>query len=141
MCGCSGSLTSTFGVSPAIRNDRCVPSAVVSETTKSSRRSIVPAVTHVDYSARVQTVDEQRHGRFYRLLRRFHEKTGCPVMINTSFNIRGEPIVCTPQDAYRCFLATNMDVLVLEDFVLRKERQPRVAQDEVRKYTSEFALD
>jgi carbamoyltransferase len=106
-----------------------------------AKRSTVPAVTHVDYSARVQTVDEQRHGRFYRLLKRFHEKTGCPVMINTSFNIRGEPIVCTPQDAYRCFLATNMDVLVLENFVLRKELQPQVARDEVKKYMSEFALD
>jgi carbamoyltransferase len=106
-----------------------------------AKRSVVPAVTHVDFSARVQTVDERRHGRFYRLLDRFHRKTGCPVMINTSFNIRGEPIVCTPQDAYRCFLATNMDALVLENFVLRKERQPEVARAEVEKYMSEFALD
>ena len=74
-------------------------------------RSEIPAVTHVDYSARIQTVDE-RHDRFYRLLQRFHQKTGCPVLINTSFNIRGEPIVCSPEHAYRCFLATNMDVLV-----------------------------
>jgi len=105
------------------------------------KRSVVPAVTHVDYSARVQTIDEDRHGRFYRLLKRFHAKTGCPVMINTSFNIRGEPIVCTPEDAYRCFLATNMDVLVLENFVLKKERQPQVAKDEVKKYMAQFALD
>ena len=81
-------------------------------------RSTVPAITHVDYSARVQTVDEERNPRFYRLLKAFHALTGCPVLVNTSFNVRGEPIVCTPQDAYRCFLATDMDVLVLEDCVL-----------------------
>ena len=85
-------------------------------------RSTLPAITHVDYSARVQTVDEARHGRFYRLLKTFERLTGCPVIVNTSFNVRGEPIVGTPQDALRCFLATDMDVLVLEDFVLRKER-------------------
>ena len=78
------------------------------------RRSTVPAVTHVDMSARVQTVDEQRHGRYYRLIKKFKEITGSSVIINTSFNIRGEPIVCTPEDAYRCFIATDMDVLVLE---------------------------
>jgi carbamoyltransferase len=87
-------------------------------------RSSIPAVTHVDYSARVQTVDRRRHGRFHRLLHRFHELTGCPVMINTSFNVRGEPIVCTPEDAYWCFLATEIDCLVVEDFVMFKERQP-----------------
>ena len=85
-------------------------------------RSTLPAITHVDYSARVQTVDEARHGRFYRLLKTFERLTGCPVIVNTSFNVRGEPIVGTPQDALRCFLATDMDLLVLEDFVLRKER-------------------
>jgi carbamoyltransferase len=83
-------------------------------------RSTVPAVTHVDWSARVQTVDEKRNPRFYALLRAFHERTGCPVLVNTSFNIRGEPIVCTPEDALRCFQATDMDVLVLEDCVLDK---------------------
>jgi len=87
-------------------------------------RSKVPAITHVDYSARVQTVDEERHGRFYRLMRRFYELTGCPVIVNTSFNIRGEPIVCTPEDAYRCFMATEMDVLVLENVILYKNSQP-----------------
>lgn len=104
-------------------------------------RSTVPAITHVDYSARVQTVDETRHGRFYRLIERFHRKTGCPLVINTSFNIRGEPIVCTPADAYRCFLATNMDVLVLENFVLRKAEQPAAAQHEVDDYFARFELD
>jgi len=84
-------------------------------------RSDVPAVTHVDYSARLQTVDRVRNPRFFRLIERFAEKTGCPMLVNTSFNVRGEPIVCTVADAYRCFLATEMDALVLEDRVLLKE--------------------
>ncbi len=104
-------------------------------------RSTVPAITHVDYSARVQTVDEERHGRYYRLMKRFKEKTGCPVIINTSFNIRGEPIVGTPEHAYRCFLATNMDVLVLENFVLHKEEQPDAKQHEIDAYLAQFELD
>jgi carbamoyltransferase len=104
-------------------------------------RSVVPAITHVDYSARVQTVDAQRHGRFYRLLKRFYQKTGCPVLINTSFNVRGEPIVCTPADAYRCFLATDMDVLVLENAVLFKHEQPRHKAPERAAYLAQFALD
>ena len=104
-------------------------------------RSVVPAITHVDYSARVQTVDEARHGRYWRLIRRFEEKTGCPVIINTSFNVRGEPIVCSPEDACRCFMATNMDVLVLEDAVLYKEEQPAARQHEVDRYLAQFALD
>ncbi len=104
-------------------------------------RSEVPAVTHVDYSARVQTVDEGRHHRYRRLLEKFEDKTGCPVLINTSFNVRGEPIVCTPADAYRCFMATNMDVLVLENFVLLKRNQPASGVPDVDEYLSQFALD
>jgi carbamoyltransferase len=103
-------------------------------------RSTLPAVTHVDYSARVQTVDEGRHGRYYRLMRRFHELTGCPVIVNTSFNIRGEPIVCSPPDAYRCFMATEMDCLVMEDFVLLKEDQPQGLQDP-EAYRAQYPLD
>jgi carbamoyltransferase len=87
-------------------------------------RSRVPAITHVDYSARLQTVDAERHGRFYRLMQRFYELTGCPVLVNTSFNIRGEPIVCNPEEAYRCFMATDIDCLVLENYLLMKENQP-----------------
>src|SRR6516164_11208636 len=87
-------------------------------------RSTIPAVTHIDYSARVQTVNEERNGRFCRLLRRFRAKSGCSAVVNTSFNIRGEPIVCTPADAYRCFMGTNMDALVLEKQVLYKQEQP-----------------
>ena len=104
-------------------------------------RSQVPAITHVDYSARVQTVDPERHGRFYRLLKGFKEKTGCPVLINTSFNIRGEPIVCSPEHAYLCFMACNMDVLVLENFVLYKDKQPQAKEHEVDAYIAQFDLD
>jgi SAM-dependent methyltransferase len=86
-------------------------------------RSTVPAITHIDYSARVQTVDE-RHGRFHRLMRKFHEKTGCPVIVNTSFNLSWEPIVLTPQEAYHTFMQSEMDVLVLEDSILHKADQP-----------------
>jgi carbamoyltransferase len=87
-------------------------------------RSTIPAVTHVDMSARVQTVDEARHGRYWRLLHAFKRRTGCSVLINTSFNVRGEPIVGSPADALRCFLNTDMDVLVLENCVLHKADQP-----------------
>lgn len=104
-------------------------------------RSSVPAITHVDYSARVQTVDEQRHGRFYRLMKAFEQQTGCPVMINTSFNVRGEPIVCSCQDAYQCFMATNMDVLVMGDYVLLKEEQPDAAEHPLDEYLAKFQLD
>ena len=104
-------------------------------------RSVIPAVTHVDYSARVQTVDERRHGRYYRILKRFRDKTGCPVVINTSFNVRGEPIVCSPEDAYRCFMATNMDALVIENFILLKHEQPKAKEHEVDTYLAKFQLD
>lgn len=105
-------------------------------------RSSVPAITHVDYSARVQTVDEVRHGRFYRLMKKFHEKTGCPIVINTSFNIRGEPIVESPENAYKCFLATNMDALVLENFVLTKTDQDQLmSAEEAERYLAQFELD
>ena len=104
-------------------------------------RSVVPAVTHVDHSARIQTVDAERHPRLHRLLEAFERRTGCPVMINTSFNIRGEPIVCTPADAHRCFLATGMDVLVLDSFVLRKADQPREDAAEGDRYRAAFGQD
>lgn len=89
-------------------------------------RSEIPAVTHVDCSARLQTVGDARFGTFARLLRAFHERTGCPLLINTSFNVRDEPIVCSPRDAYECFLATEMDALVIDRFVLLKPEQPRM---------------
>jgi carbamoyltransferase len=105
------------------------------------KRSVVPAITHVDYSARVQTIDEERHGRYYRLAKTFEQKTGCPVIINTSFNVRSEPIVCTPHHAHRCFMATNMDVLVLERFVLLKDEQPDAKEVSIDDYLKEFELD
>jgi carbamoyltransferase len=104
-------------------------------------RSVVPAVTHVDYSARIQTVDRERQPRLHRLLEAFERQTSCPVMINTSFNIRGEPIVCTPTDAYRCFMATNMDLLVIDSFVLRKEQQPAGDAREQQRYHAAFGRD
>jgi carbamoyltransferase len=106
-----------------------------------SLRSVVPAITHVDYSARVQTVDPDRHGRLYRLMKAFEARTGCPVLINTSFNVRGEPIVCSPEHAWRCFMATNMDVLVLENCVLLKTEQPQATEHRLDDYLSQFALD
>jgi carbamoyltransferase len=102
-------------------------------------RSSIPAVTHVDYSARIQTVRPETHGLYHDIIAAFHRQTGCPVVVNTSFNVRGEPIVCTPEDAYRCFMRTDMDTLVLENFILDKSAQPAVERDESWKL--EFALD
>ncbi len=105
-------------------------------------RSTIPAVTHVDYSARVQTVDDTRNPRTAKLLRAFFERTGCPVLVNTSFNVRGEPIVCTPEDAYRCFLGTEMDALVLEDVILLKADVAETLDVSAReKYLAQFQLD
>jgi carbamoyltransferase len=102
-------------------------------------RSDIPAVTHVDYSARVQTVGEEANPEFRRLLEAFYRKTDCAVLVNTSFNVRGEPIVCTPQDAYRCFMRTGMDLLVLEDRLLWKHEQP--AQPDDQQWKSEYEPD
>ena len=102
-------------------------------------KSDIPAVTHVDYSARIQTVTKETNPRYYALLKAFEEKTGCAVLINTSFNVRGEPIVCTPEDAFRCFMRTEMDVLVLENYVLLKENQQPVEKD--TSWMKEFELD
>jgi carbamoyltransferase len=102
-------------------------------------RSTIPAVTHVDYSARIQTVHKDEHGLYYQLVRAFYEKTGCPVIVNTSFNVRGEPIVCTPEDAYRCFMRTEMDYLVLGSFLISKEQQ--VASEDNKEWMKEFELD
>jgi carbamoyltransferase len=104
-------------------------------------RSTVPAITHVDYSARIQTVDRIRNPRLTRLLESFERQTGCPVMINTSFNVRSEPVVCSPADAYRCFMATGMDVLVVENFILLKSEQPKAARVDVASYLGKFEKD
>ena len=97
-------------------------------------------MTHVDYSARVQTVDDERQPLLHQLMSRFHQNTGCPVLINTSFNVRGEPIVCTPEDAYRCFLATDMDVLVLGRQILLKDRQQTSRRPNAREASSAFRV-
>jgi len=102
-------------------------------------RSEIPAVTHVDYSARVQTVHEETNPRFHKLLDEFNQRTECPVLVNTSFNVRGEPIVCTPEDAYRCFMRTEMDYLVLENVLVAKADQPE--WEEEGDWREEFALD
>lgn len=105
------------------------------------QRSSIPSVTHVDHSARVQTVDPIRHGRYYHLIKRFETKSGCPLVINTSFNVRGEPIVCTPENAWQCFMATEMDVLALENCVLLKEDQPVTENNEADQHLNKFQLD
>jgi carbamoyltransferase len=103
------------------------------------KRSELPAITHVDYSARVQTVHADTNPRYHALLTAFEQHTGCAVLVNTSFNVRGEPIVCTPSDSYRCFMRTEMDYLVVENFLMAKQDQPVIEQDE--SWKTEFALD
>ena len=102
------------------------------------KRSIVPAVTHVDYSARIQTVDSRTNKKFYNLLTKFNELSGCPILINTSFNIRGEPIVCSVKDAFNCFMGTNIDILVCENFILLKNEQTQASNFN---YKDKFKLD
>ncbi len=102
-------------------------------------RSTLPSVTHVDYSARIQTVHEETNPRYHRLLAEFEALTGCAVIVNTSFNVRGEPIVCTPEDAYRCFMRTEMDYLVLENHIVAKTEQPAGERDD--SWKKEFELD
>jgi len=104
-------------------------------------RSDIPAVTHVDYLARIQTVHKETNPAFHDLLSSFKAKTGYSVVVNTSFNVRGEPIVCTPEDAFRCFIATNMDVLVLENVVLLKKDQAGAKVDDREEYLAQFELD
>jgi carbamoyltransferase len=103
------------------------------------RRSEIPAVTHVDYSARIQTVRRETNPLYWEIIEAFRQKTGCPVIVNTSFNVRGEPIVCTPEDSYRCFMRTEMDFLVLETCVLDKQERPAFV--ETRDWRKEFKLD
>jgi carbamoyltransferase len=102
-------------------------------------RSEIPAVTHVDYSARIQTVHKETNPRYHKLISKFEEKTGCATIVNTSFNVRGEPIVCTPEDSYRCFMRTEMDMLVIDNFILYKEEQPNF--EDKGDWQEEFELD
>ena len=129
----------------AVRQDRRVPvppeaAALTGIDLLNVPKSTVPAITHVDYSARIQTVRPDVHGFYYDVIDAFHRLTGCPVIVNTSFNVRGEPIVCTPEDAYRCFMRTEMDMLVLEQFLLEKAAQPRDAVED-DSWRAELALD
>jgi carbamoyltransferase len=107
------------------------------------QRSSIPAVTHVDHSARIQTIDPERHSRMHHLLTSFHELTGCPVLVNTSFNVRGEPIVCRPEQALECFLVTEMDVLVMENCVIERSRLPPevISSSRRQEHLSQFAPD
>ena len=102
-------------------------------------RSDIPAVTHIDYSARIQTVHKETNPLFHDLISEFNNKYGCAVVINTSFNVRGEPIVCTPEDAYKCFMRTNIDHLVIGNFLLNKEEQKLLVNDS--DWKKEFSLD
>lgn len=102
-------------------------------------RSDVPAITHVDYSARVQTVTREKNGLYYEIIKKFHDRTGCPLVVNTSFNVRGEPIVQSPADAYQCFMRTEMDCLAMGSFVLDKADQPEWKED--KDWREEFELD
>jgi carbamoyltransferase len=102
------------------------------------KRSIIPAVTHVDYTARVQTVDSLTNPRFYNLIKKFNDLTGCPVLVNTSFNVRGEPIVANPGDAFRCFMGTDLDILVIENFILNKKDQDPILKED---YKNKYELD
>ncbi|MGL5508408.1 MAG: carbamoyltransferase C-terminal domain-containing protein, partial [Microcoleaceae cyanobacterium] len=102
-------------------------------------RSELPSITHVDYSARIQTIHPETNPRYYALVKAFDQRTGCPVIVNTSFNVRGEPIVSTPEDAYRCFMRTEMDYLVVENFLMAKTAQTPWEKDD--SWQSEFELD
>ena len=103
------------------------------------KRSDIPAITHLNYSARLQTVNKTDKPDYHRIISEFEKLTGCAVIVNTSFNVRGEPIVCTPEDAYKCFMRTEMDVLVIEDFILFKEEQP--VWEERLNWRNELELD
>lgn len=127
-----------------LREDQLIPMTEQQQTLfgidkLNIARSTLPAITHVDYSARIQTVHQQSNPRYWSLLDAFESETGCPVLINTSFNVRGEPIVCTPEDAYRCFMRTEMDYLVMENILLEKTAQAPLASDE--DWKQEFELD
>jgi len=127
-------------VAQSIRREKSDPEKALFGLERLLRlRSSIPAVTHVDYSARVQTVAEKENPGFYQLIKKFDEKYGCPVIINTSFNVRGEPIVCTPEHAYLCFMRTNMDYLLLHNFLIEKKDQKPLDKDV--DWLKEFELD
>ena len=126
-----------------LKDDKRLLPAVNTKPAKGFERlqhphSIVPAVTHIDGSARFQTVHPNTNPRFHALIAKFHEATGCPLLVNTSFNVRGEPIVCTPEDAFKCFMGTEMDVLAVGNFLLLKEQQDEALKEN---YEELYELD
>ena len=131
----------TFPIAEQHRNEVQTPASQDLLQRVNQIRSSLPAITHLDYSARIQTVDPVRHGLFFRLLTEFYSQTGCPVLINTSFNVRGEPIVATVEDAYRCFLATEIDVLVVGNCIMMRDQQPSRLQPESQYYFNKLELD
>ena len=118
---------------------------IISETKESfglaklyEKKSILPAITHVDFSARIQTVHQKTNEGFYKLIKKFKDKTNCPILVNTSFNVRGEPIVNSPEDAFNCFMGTGLDLLVIENFVMeKKDQNSELIQD----YKDKYELD
>jgi carbamoyltransferase len=126
-----------------VRKERCIPQPIGTDMTILDRlkvkRSDLPAITHLDYSARLQTVNRKDKPDYYAVIAEFEKLTGCAVIVNTSFNVRGEPIVCTPEDAYRCFMRTEMDVLVLENCLLFKEEQPPLMEG--KEWRNDLVLD
>ena len=126
-----------------LKKERCIAQKVDPNTNLkdwvNQPRSDVPAITHVDYSARIQTVDVERNPRLHSILTEFKKLTGYGILVNTSYNVRSEPIVCTPEDAYRCFMRTGIDVLVLDDFLVYKDKQPK--WEETSNWREEFGLD
>jgi carbamoyltransferase len=129
------------GVRPELRTTAAAPAERSTDLREwvNEVRSALPAITHVDYSARLQTVAPDSSPQFREIIEAFDQITGCPVVINTSFNVRGEPIVCTPEDAYRCFMRTEMDTLVLEDCILSKGDQPEFT--DAPGWETDFVLD
>jgi carbamoyltransferase len=126
-----------------VKEDKCLPMSDEQQQLFGIEklnipRSKIPAVTHVDYSARIQTVHKETNPLYFKLISKFEEKTGCAVVVNTSFNVRGEPIVCSPEDAFNCFMGTEMDVLAIGDVILRKEAQD---QSLLKDYKNAFKLD
>ena len=126
-----------------VKKSKCIPMSEKDEKLfgiekLNVKRSEVPAITHVDYSARIQTVHEDTNSKYFKLIKKFKEITGCPILVNTSFNVRGEPIVNTPTDAFNCFMGTELDYLVIGNCILDKSLQdPNLKKD----YTKEFELD
>ena len=116
-----------------VKKDKCIAmtdedEALFGIDKLNVQRSLIPAITHVDYSARIQTVHKETNPRYYNVISKFKEKTGCPIVVNTSFNVRGEPIICSPTDAFNCFMSTEMDVLAIGNYILYKEKQVKLSK-------------